>query len=114
MNHLLVEETRVLSVLVDIGVSLFREGEGVAVAGARHDHVGLKRRAVAEDGRVLFVAATQYERTQNVGRQSEKALVKTTNTHRDNHTTYEKYIKEIQKVNRWYLVIAVTIVYDER
>lgn len=54
VEDLLVQEARVLAVLVDVGVVFFREGEGVAVARASHDHVAVEGRPIFEDGGVLF------------------------------------------------------------
>lgn len=54
-TDLLVEKAWVLSVLVDVGVRLLREREGVAVTGACHDHVRFESCTVTEHGGVLFI-----------------------------------------------------------
>ena len=58
---MLVEEARVLSVVVDVGVGLLGKGKGVPVAGTSHDHVALERRPVGEDSLGLVTrASTKY------------------------------------------------------
>lgn len=48
-----VEKSWVLSVLVDVGMCLLNEREGVAVASAGHDDVALEGCSIAKNGCVL-------------------------------------------------------------